>query len=208
MHDYDRYAYGVPDEGKPDNWDWRITLPEVYNLQPEHSTEMTQSVQELCFRLFRYGAPNMSLDDAKKKYRVIYQDDTAFCNRLGYPHKTDVPRRDYISGLDLDAENPYLDKPRVCGGALISGTEVGDNLLVDTIDANNIPTMEYIIDNHLYYTAVSVGANQATEFPQGLGEPVFIPLITKLPVEYPLNKLIKLEPDYDASTHNPYRYNA
>ena len=206
MHDKERYVWGLDYLDEPKGYLWREALPEVYFCQPLHAVDMTQEVQKLCYGLFRFGAPSMSEETAKKKYRIVYADDIAFANFSGFPHAGTTPRRDYINNVDLEAQYPRLDKPRFCGGALIRGTVVGDSLLVNTIDSQNLPTLEEVIRDRLYFTAVSVEKNFASDFAQGLGEPVYIPLISKLPVLYPLKFLRKLPLGYNLETHNPHAY--
>jgi hypothetical protein len=205
MHDRELWNAGIRD-GKL-KWDWRVGLPEVQFGTPTISVEMTEAIQRLWFGLFRYGAPAMAEAMAKKKYRVIYQDDIAFCNKMGYPHGWDGgPRKDYINGLDLNKSLPVLDKPRFCGGALVRGVVSGDDLIVRTIDAENIPSLEHVIRERLYFTAVNVGPNFASAFPQGLGEPVLVPLISAEPIRYPLARLKKLPLSYDIDGHNVHLY--
>jgi len=207
MHDKERYVWGLDYQNEENGYLWREKLPEVYWCPPQHTVTMNKEVQELCYGLFRYGAPSMSESDAKKRYRVIYRTDKAFTNKTGYPTPTfGGPRSDYINMLDLTSEHPKLDKPRFCGGALIRGQEMGGELLVKTIDSNNLPSLDYVIKERLYFTAVSVEVNFASDFNQGMGEPVFIPLISKVPVSYPLKFLRKLPLGYDVEKHDPHQY--
>jgi hypothetical protein len=206
MHDKEEYYFGVNDSNEPSNWDWRVGDPEVFNLEPIHATPLTEFIQNVCFGLLLYGAPSLSLDVAKNKYRVIYQDDIAFCNGKGYPHKGTTKRADYINGTNLNEPVPEFDKPRVCGGSLLTGEEEGGYLRVNTINPNELITLQQIIDRHLYIWAVTVGNNFAADFVQGMGETVLVPLVASKTVYYPLNKLRKLPLGYDVKNHNPHTY--
>ena len=208
MHDFERYKYGVPD--KPDiypNWDWRVNLPEVYNLQPEHSTQMTKEIQELSFALFRYGAPSLDLNTAKKKWTAFMGTKIAFTNYNGFDDSSD-PRANHITGENLNKELPKFDKPRICGGALVTGRVEGSDLVIPTINATKpIPSLNLIVEAGIYFTAVSVGRNFAAEFPYGLSEPSLMLLISDYDeMRYPLEKFIKMPAAYNPKTHNPYIY--
>lgn len=153
---------------------------------------MTRDIQEMMFALYRHGAPSQNLKRAKKKWRVVYDFMRAFSNGTGFNDSSD-PRRDYISGLDLNKRLPAFDKARVCGGATITGQIVGDRLKVETL--TDAMTLEHLLNNpHLYFHAMLSGKNPAP-FPQGDGEPVLIPLIAPNGIDayYPLERLEKVD---------------
>lgn len=178
----------------------RENLPQVYSLEPTHRVYMDKAIQFLCYDLFRAGAPSMTATRAQKMWRQLYDYRRAFTNKTGFENPND-PRVDYVHGLDytcivdgkeVKCEEPALDKgPRVCGGASIKGVVSGDVLLVETIDSNNVPSLEYVLARPwLYFHATTFRINgKVGRFPQGDGEPVFVPLISdhkKGAVAYPL----------------------
>lgn len=68
-------------------------------------------------------------------------------------------------------------------------------LNVETLKANALPTIEELVTKPwLYFHATTSRANGTIgRFPQGDGEPVLVPLVTKEPVTFPLNKLQKMD---------------
>ena len=179
---------------------YRVGLPCVYTLEPTHKVVLTKELQELSFGIFQHRTPSMSLARQKNRWRAYLGSDVAFSNKTGFDTEGE-PRADFINGQDLTAELPAHDKIRVCGEwadnpqSFISGVESGDVLIVDTIDANNPPSLQYVLDNpHLYFRATTPGSGR-NNFPQGDGEPVFVPLLAyhdRPPVTYPLDWLVKV----------------
>lgn len=196
LHDYEIWrrqpvlpaAHGQIEKAK-ENWTWRVGYPEVWWLYESHKVPFTEAWQRLSFALCDGIEP--------KKWRIVYDDHRAFMNNTGFwtsgsPYAY-VPRRDYINGIDLNGEMPAWDKIRVCGGATISGKEVGDYLIVETLDYSNVPSLEWLRQRPwLYFRAVSVGRTatgqpRVDDFPQGDGRPVWIPLVAMYQVRFPLS---------------------
>lgn len=72
----------------------------------------------------------------------------AFANGTGLT-KPGVPRRNYILGVNLDAEDergnpalPKFDKDRTCSRSTMTGVEVGDYLKVTTLNGNLPPPLK------------------------------------------------------------------
>lgn len=192
LHDYERWERGLlePDQ----NWDWRAGLPEVFPLS-DSVILADRNVQQLMWDLFRAGAPSVDENTAKGKWRSLYQYDRAFMNNNGFNDDND-PRCDYIGGNDLDSPLPKFDKVRVCGGATVSGWVRGDELVLHVINAAdpNQLKIDYVLERPWLYFHATTSRNNGGQpaigrFPQGLGEPCFIPLISKVEVAIPLSHL-------------------
>ena len=167
---------------------WRFSLPEVFLFEPNHATPFTKEWQLFSFSI----NPFMTGD----KWRSLYSYSRAFTNNQGFDKPGD-PRADYVNGRDLIFELPKFDKPRICGGASLTGVEDGEYLLVNTLDTRNPPpSLEYAEKNPwlCYFDAITIDGNGTPRrFPQGDGERVFIPLVTSQPVKYPLQYLQKMQ---------------
>lgn len=66
---------------------------------------------------------------------------TALMNNTGIGDPND-PRANYITGEDLGAPDPRLDKLRTFARNIHTGVEVGENLQVRTFDGNNPPPLK------------------------------------------------------------------
>lgn len=147
--------------------------------------DFTQALQLLSFNLNKHN-PNFD----GKNWRAVYWTDRAFTNEQGFDKPGD-PRADYINRLDLTRPLPKLMKAIICGGYLVKGERVGNQLIVTpgigAIDANKpIPSVEYVLENNLYFTACTANSRGAYNFPQGEGLPVYIPYVLKEPTPYPI----------------------
>ena len=177
----------------------RLGLPEIYNLEPSHATDIDEAIQRLWYALFRHGAPSLKEAFAKRRWSAILRHDKAFTNNQGYGDDND-PRRNYILGENLDAkECPKFPKTLICGGATVTGTVEGALLKVSTLSPDNLPTLEELLETPwLYFHAVNSTWDRITRFPQGtvaemdIYEPVLVPLIASRDVYYPLAWLDKL----------------
>lgn len=93
------------------------------------SIEFTRSMQLLSWDLVKRN-PNVT----KHRWKVLHGDLTAITNGQGYFNDND-PRRDYVNGEDLDAdENPRLMKAIVFAGMFIRG-DVGYSVIQAISDA-------------------------------------------------------------------------
>lgn len=185
---------------------FRVDVPEVYVIR-EASFNFTEGYQKLSYALNTIANPLISADMTKDKWRVLYDFMRAFANGTGF-NKSGDPRADYVNVRDLDKPLPKFDKTRICGGAMVTGTVDGNDLILDSLNVNNpVPTLAWLLARPwLYFDAVNVTANGISKFPQGtLGNRVFVPLLTEAQERYPLAKLKKLPADYNTTTHNPYQ---
>ena len=167
---------------KHDTTDWRRGLPEVFILN-SNATPFGRDWQLLSYAL------NPGMD--KKKWRAVYAYNRAFNNGCGFNDDTD-PRADYVNGLDLAAPLPKWDKTRVCGGATITGRVDGNELVVEIMDGRGpAPSLEWLLARPwLYFKAINAGT--LSNFPQGGGLPVYIPLVGSGEARYPLAGLEEL----------------
>lgn len=187
--------------------DLRDNLPEVYRLNPQHYVVMTEEVQTFMFRLLmmEMGKVGATLDQMKAAWVYLYKGDKAFTNKRGVD-----TCRDYINGTNLSGELPGLST-LVCGGNVLAGQEVmakWDNsiepcLQVSTIDVNlslPSPFMRSQIPHWISFATnstlkkLSNGTYQVTRFsaPKMMGSDAPVPLLSNVPVVYPLRFLKKL----------------
>lgn len=188
---------------------WRVHVPEVFPLNPDHRIPMNEPEQLLLFGLLRSGAPSLSLTEAKKQFRILYDYRRAFTNKYCGFEGIGEPLADYINRLNLKDSPMCFDKPRVCGGASITGKVIGSELEIETINADApIPSLEWVLEHPwLYFHATTIADESGNigRFPQGGGEPVFVPLISrhsKGKLRISLNDLVKLPENSPPA--NPY----
>lgn len=176
---------------------WRENVPEVYWMKPLHRVYMTKEWQYLMFDLFLWGAPKLGMGDyAKKKWSELYGCHRAFTNNTGFNCKKTPehgPFANFITGEHLSEGLPALDKPRFCGGATIAGEVRDGKFWVETL--TKVPTLDWLIKHPwLFFQATTVHADGTIgRFPQGDGAPVYVPLVSKVPVHYPLEYLEKVD---------------
>jgi hypothetical protein len=140
---------------------------------------MTEAIQWLCFDLFSWGVGSaLSETEKKKKYPVLYGQNTAFTNTAGFGG--DPPRRDYINDLDAGAELPILQKGILCAGAIVTGRADGSYFYPAALSPSNVPTLQWLIDHpEFYFEAVNVNSKGQSRFPQGNGAPVYVPYFVR-----------------------------
>jgi len=98
---------------------------------------------------------------------------------------------------------PGYDKVRVCGGAFVTGHVDGNDLVIETLDPSNVPTVEWLLEHPQYYFhAVNTNVGGVSKFPQGDGEAVLIPLFSRFEVRLPLEQVVKWESN---ELPNPYK---
>lgn len=149
---------------------WRTGVPEVYQLWPQVEVPLTEAWQRLIFEMNQPGMTGTG-------FRSLLAHDRAFSN--GSNGYNSVPLADFINGRDLSTPFPALDKPRFCGGAILTGQKQGRRLLVETLDGSqDPPSWEWLrVRPWLYFEAVNVTLRGITRFPQRGGLPVYMPLV-------------------------------
>ena len=174
-------------------------MPEVTPPIESVAIEMTEAIQVMSYDLM---SENPYINP--KSWTRVHDHDRAFTNFNGFDKPGD-PRRNYITGEDLNAELPKYDKAqRVCGGSFIRGEVRGDRLVcipsVHGIDAKvGMPPVSAILANNWFIHAVSIGVNDESaisHFPQGGGGAVLIPFIFDREIEFPLAFFERWERDY------------
>lgn len=160
-------------------------FPEVYRMFPGGPVVLDCT----CQRLWKDLNPKLS----NKKWATLLGNKLAWTNRTGFPGHYDC-----INNLETDATFPRYDEPRVCGGAIVTGTVVGDKLWIDSIRNNNIPSLQVVqASPWLWYWGVSVSPDGSVQIItrdgiDGVNYGVIIPQFTDEPVYIPLNELHKL----------------
>lgn len=177
---------------------WRDHVPEVFTLSPEHAIPLNREWQ-----LF---SKQLNLTMTGDKWRNLHGYYTAFTNQgAGYDRPGDLPKQDWVNMRDTTApELPRFDKPRICGGALVTGRVDGAYLWLDYLDANlPPPAIENVKPWHKFCALNVVNETTLSRFPQGTdGADVWIPLIARRPV---LMSLSRLQRWTDPNPPDPYR---
>lgn len=145
----------------------------------------TEPMQLLSFALNRHN-PAFTGD----KWRSVYWTDRAFTNEQGFDIPGD-PRADFVNKRDIYDPLPKLMKAIICGGSFYRGDVIGGNLVmkpgVHAINAKAaMPSVEQVLANNWYFTAVTGGYTSVNNFPQGSGSPVLIPFFLIEPTPYPV----------------------
>lgn len=173
-----------------------VPLPEINPLLPNGFFPLDEAWQWL----WKDINPELSPRD----WRALLQYQRAFTNQNGFDKPGD-PRRDYINGRDLEAVddqgNPAYPKMELllCGGAVVTGRAEGEWLWVDVLDGNQPPPSAAWVLAHpeFSFRAVSINPrgeiNNLTQGGQGLAKRV--PIVSKYPVKFALNKVRRLRDD-------------
>ena len=162
---------------------WREGLPEVFWFD-ELATPMTKQLQIFTKAL------NPEMDPLR--WRALYSHDRAFTNKNnGYDYPGGSVKQDWVNMRNVTAlDVPKFDKTRVCGGALLAGMVDGVYLWAEYIDANlPLPPIETLPIWLKFCATTCAGEHEIGRFPQGDGLNVWIPLIARQPIKYPLAKL-------------------
>lgn len=123
---------------------WRVGMPEVHPLFPNHHSYFQKWAQLVSFGLNPWFA-NM-----KDRWRNIYHYSYAYTNNQGYGMEND-PRADFVNMRDILRELPKVEA-LVNGGSLIEGERLGDWVKVRTLDFNTPVTLEYLQANPQFWT--------------------------------------------------------
>jgi hypothetical protein len=169
---------------------WRTNVPEVFHFDQNAATKLTKAWQELIMKM----NPGMT----GRGFRSLLRYDRAFTNFTGFDYPKHSPRADFINEIDVDAQLPYFDKCRICGGAVVRGVLNGNTLTVETLDGSKPPpTVAYVMSKPwLYFKAITVkedGSN--SNFPQNGGKPIYIPLVATGRVTVSINT-VRLKTPY------------
>lgn len=173
--------------------------PEVYRLEPHHYSEMTEAWQHFMFDINPGMLPN--------NFAGLYNNSTAFTNENGFTDNPATSRADYINMETLDRPNPRI-ATLICGGAALSGMVEGTDLIVNTLNGNqpppNIKRINPQTTPWFFFRAVIIGDGGGVyEFPYMKGKDVWVPIIARFQVRFPLSKLHKLPAD--TPIPSPYR---
>lgn len=171
---------------------WRPNMPEVHPIFPNHHSEFDRPWQLLS------KAMNPRIDN--NRWTACYTFQRYLTNNQGFGMSND-PRANHVLGKNLRCDNPRVEA-LTTGGSFHSGVENGKDLILDTLDVHDVPTLDWIMARPWFWVyAVTVDGNGTPRrFPQGLqpsGEvvPIIHPLFTdrrKYPKPtIPLSKLEK-----------------
>lgn len=164
------------------------SCPAVFVLKtPAEKVQLTKEWQ------FYLAAINYGMRPEDVAVELDYR--LAFTNGTGLT-KPGVPRRDYLRGRDLTADElPKFDKDRTCSRSVMTGTVSGDSLIVTTLDGKAPPPLkpgrrypqtisEIRMDDYLYnprdhrwlfFAANTVGSasggSKVYPFPRGASYP-------------------------------------
>lgn len=163
----------------------RRQAPEVFNLEKTRKVPMDAEVQRLSYDLFAHFAHRLG-DKTNDRWRQLYDGRRAFTNDKGGRGFNTSPCADYISMEDLDQPVPEWDDQHICGGATVLAKKRGGLIVIETIDINNVPTLDEVLRKpYLYFFALTNGViGIPFDFPQGsissqnVFDPVAIPLMS------------------------------
>jgi hypothetical protein len=167
-------------------------FPEVYRLAPDHHTVLNCAFQWL------WRSINPDLSD--KKWSTLLGNKLAWTNNTGFPGHANCVLQE-----EMSKPMPRFDQARVCGGAILTGTERNGLLWIESMLINN-PVMDpqdVLNDRSKWYWGTSVnpegevnlitrpgldGRNYPVRVPIVTAQPVFLPLVElhKLPISAPL----------------------
>jgi len=169
----------------------RITpngMPEVDPSLNIVSIRFTKEMQLLSWEVMHTLNPTIT----KNQWRAVFTTHRAYTNQNGFGD--DVPRADYVNGLDLDGELPRLMKAIIAGGAFVRGVMSATELTVTpgigAVDSRvPMPTAQQVMDNHWYFMATTAKYNaegewRVNDFPQGNGGPVAVVFFLNAPARY------------------------
>lgn len=163
----------------------KIPYPEVYRLYPDQRTELNCYWQQI----WKDINPLLSAN----RWSSLLGSQRAWNNNTGFPERFNC-----ITGYGQTDEYPEFDAPRVCGGAMLIGKEVGDRLYIETmsVEDQSYTALEVMRNRHLWYWGTSTTSDGKIGIIERMGNDgeyhaVLIPLITEKPVWLPLNELHK-----------------
>lgn len=171
---------------------WRPNMPEVHPLFPNHHSEFGRGWQLLS------KAMNPKINGSR--WTACYTFQRYVTNNQGFGNPND-PRANYVLGTNLKEETPRVEA-LTTGGSFHTGTVEGNVLIVETLDASAVPSLDWIMARPWFWVyAVTVDSKGTPRrFPQGLqanGEivPIIHPLVTNRSrhpkITIPLSKLEK-----------------
>lgn len=167
-------------------------FPEVYRVYPWHHVILNCAFQTL----WRELNPKLS----SKRWSTLLGNKLAWTNNTGFPGKYNcITGEDKPKGEPKPSDFPRFDQARLCANAIVTGTEEGDVLWLDTMLTTQ-PAMraeEVLRIRHYWYYGTSVNPQGETNYITRLGidggyHRVIIPILTSQRVYLPLNELIKL----------------
>jgi len=141
---------------------WRSNLPEVFPFAPNHFSQFTRPWQMLSFSM---NQPWLT----KAKWTRVYWHNLWIANHQGFGMETD-PRRNYVLETNMDKSLPRVEA-LTCGGNVLTGTPVGDQLLVDTWAWRDSPPDVTWMMAHPWFVTYAVTVDQngvPRRFPQGM----------------------------------------
>lgn len=180
-------------------------MPVVRPSLQEGSVNFTKPLQLMSYEINKF---NRLL--TRGRWRGIYGNWTAFTNTAGFDDPGD-PRADWVNVVDLKYPLPKLMKGIICGGGFYTGVvehdlKYGDVLAmypgVNAIDVYNLPSTDYqvfsqiVLEKHWYFHATTRSGDKINNFPQGQGNPVYVPYCLRAPASYPLSWFEPWEEDY------------
>lgn len=152
--------------------------------------DFTEAMQLLSWELMQRTNPSIT----KKQWRAVYAGGRAFTNQNGFDMVDRngnplPPRADFVNRLDTTADLPRLMKGIICQGNFYHGEMVSGDFVItpgrgaiDTTKA--LPDVQTVLNNNWYFAATTGAAGSYSNFPQGGGGPVAIPLFLSSAANY------------------------
>lgn len=166
-------------------------MPEVYRLDPDHHTILD------CYWQWIWRDMNVNISD--KKWSTLLGNGLALTNNTGFPGHYNCVTGEEKPDVIKPSVFPRFDTPRVMGGAILTGIEMGGLLYITSLLVNDHSTTldQIVAVPWLWYWWTSVNpegeVNYITrEGADGEMYSVRVPLVTTQQVTLPLSHLHKL----------------
>jgi hypothetical protein len=123
---------------------WRVGMPEVHPLFPNHHSPFQKWAQFVSFEMNPWFAL------LRDRWRDMYHWRYAFANNQGFGIPDD-PRADFINNQNTTKELPRVEA-LVSGGSMIEGERNGDWVRVKGLHFNAPITFEFLMANPQFWT--------------------------------------------------------
>lgn len=162
-------------------------MPEVYRVKtPDHTTPLACK----WIRLWKDINPMLTVNS----FSSLLLDNAAWTNNTGFGK-----RYNCLTGSNAGEKDPAFHAVIICGGAILKGKEEDGWLNIETLTIDQpVPTAEWLLERPWlwYYGTTITPQKKVNNFMKmgidGKMHPARIPLLTRLPIKWPVNYLHKL----------------
>lgn len=152
------------------------------------SVKITRAWQLFSYQLFKTGMPKDIPDkELRKRWHAFYDHDAGFTNKsAGYDFipkgATDIVHlADFVNKIDVTSPLPKWDKERLSGGMCVTGREEGNELVVYTLRADTIPSLEWLLERPWFIIRALyvLKDGRVDDFPLAQGGQALMPLVSQ-----------------------------